>query len=478
MRYLLLIILIAILAPIPAKALTASDVQKYVDEKIAVQNISTASEVAELKSQLEFEVNRIIDKGHLEPAYFELGIIGSIIVGGNMGEQVYALATAIPYLTPATQTRLKTFLSQEIRNYDPTAKGIEHCDSGWGNCEMTGNRREYFQIPTSPAPDPIKANVYPEPSTPVENIYAVWGYAYYTNDWSFIGTTLQGTRWDKIKALFNKIPATPTRYGEIIGAIGYARILDHYNQRSDTTYQQALSKIASGMTASTNMQTLLTASYQKFLIPGGHDWAFTVFHYLRQQNASGAFFAPELGRYLRDHALESVRKVVTVNPNPADPPAIESYWPTWYLTRGPYPRIRPWVGHYGENHMLTPDTPWAIFMIQAYVYNKDGPSLLSYLSSPYNVGDTYHISKSVATLEAFGERCWQNIQTGSSNCAAAVCPNDLNSDGERDLTDYSIMAANFFKNPITDSKADINSDGSVDLTDYSLLAKDFLESCN
>jgi hypothetical protein len=51
---------------------------------------------------------------------------------------------------------------------------------------------------------------------------------------------------------------------------------------------------------------------------------------------------------------------------------------------------------------------------------------------------------------------------------------DINEDGIVDLTDYSILAGNFFKTTPSNPRADINVDGIVDMSDYSLLAKNFL----
>lgn len=56
-----------------------------------------------------------------------------------------------------------------------------------------------------------------------------------------------------------------------------------------------------------------------------------------------------------------------------------------------------------------------------------------------------------------------------STCA----PTDINKDGLTDLTDYSILAADFFKSTPTNPRSDINLDGIVDITDYSLLVSHF-----
>lgn len=471
----------------PVKALTTTDAQKYALEKLKV-NSTEVDKVPDLKARLEFEINRMIDRGHLKPAYFEVGIIGSFILWGYPGEEPYILSLALPYLTVATQTRLKTFLAQEVRAYDPTSKGFEHCTDGWGSCELTGNRREFYHIPTSPDPEPITANIYPPPTVPTEAIYMMWSYAENTGDWSFISTATppSGTRWNALKSLFSAIPATPTRYGQITGALGYLRLLEHYNLQSDPTYQQALNIITAGMNAGLDFRAFVDASYQSFINYGvGHDWGFTPFHFLRRSNAVGAQFAPEIGRYLGDNALNSVKTVVQFNPNQAQTgqqPAIESHWPTWFPTRGTFPLIRPWVGHYGENHRVTPDTSWAVFMIDAYVFNQSGTNLYKHLSSPSTVGDLYYIQNVVATIEGYGQKCWQNIKTGAVSCSGAptatACQKaDINQDSLVDLSDYTILVANFLKTSPANPRADINTDGLVDISDYSSLVSNFLKSC-
>ncbi len=59
-----------------------------------------------------------------------------------------------------------------------------------------------------------------------------------------------------------------------------------------------------------------------------------------------------------------------------------------------------------------------------------------------------------------------------------LCSNaDINQDRVVDLSDYSILVANYLKSPMTNQRADINRDGVTDLTDYSLLASQFFRTC-
>ncbi len=67
--------------------------------------------------------------------------------------------------------------------------------------------------------------------------------------------------------------------------------------------------------------------------------------------------------------------------------------------------------------------------------------------------------------------------TPTPTATASVCNQDINEDGVIDLSDYSILVANFLKSPITHPRSDINRDGVVDLSDYSMLATRFLRAC-
>ncbi len=68
--------------------------------------------------------------------------------------------------------------------------------------------------------------------------------------------------------------------------------------------------------------------------------------------------------------------------------------------------------------------------------------------------------------------------SGSPDATVSPSPiacniSDINIDGITDLTDYSILVANFFMAPPSVTRTDINGDGIVDITDYSLLVADF-----
>ncbi|HMO51367.1 MAG TPA: hypothetical protein PKE26_08870 [Kiritimatiellia bacterium] len=400
-----------------ASAVTTNDARRITRERLwHRQPLHHAS--ADLRAELDDEITRLLDRhdaaGRLKPSYFSIGITGSWILHGYPGEQAYILADALPFLSTTTQARVKAYLHAEIRARDPTSIAFEHCDGGWGSCQMTGNRREYFSIPTSPNPDPITPNLWPPPAVQPEGLYMIWRYCDRTEDWAFISTNSPptGDRWNRMNAMFNAIPNPPTRYGHLAAAIGYARILEHYGFTNGAPYTTALERVHAGMLAGANFSVWVDASYNAFVY-GTHDWAWTPFHYLRNQNAVGAMLAPEVGRFLGEFAYSHVYRRTTRNPNEGQPGelyAIESIWNGWYLTRGPYAPLIAWMGYYGENHMVTPDTPWALFMTHAWVYGESGDELRRWLDVPYNIGDLFHIQRLTATIGAYSDPVWSAVQ--------------------------------------------------------------------
>jgi len=412
-------VLLFVLSWAPAAAVDEAAARRYALERLAVRDLRAPA--ANLQAELERDILRFLDlaerSGRPGPAYFEIGVVGSYMLWGNPGETAYVMAEALPYLGPVAQGRVRAFLASMVRAADPTEIAFEHC-GGWGACELRPPRREFYLLPMPPDPQPLRPNVWPPPAVPAETIYMLWRYADATGDWDFISSSRppSGARWQRLRNLFQAIPATPTRYGEIAGAIGWLRLLERFGLTGDSTYAAALAKIRAGLAAGNPFSRFLDAANRRFIGPHHHDWSFPPFHWHRDQNAIGTFFAPEIGRFLADYSLEDVRRRVSFNPRegqPGEPNAIEAHWPEWYLYRGEYPPTEKWTSHYGENHMVTPDVPWALFMIHAYVYNEPGEQLSAYLDVPYAVGDLCHWQRLVATIQAYGVKAWVPLSGGA-----------------------------------------------------------------
>jgi hypothetical protein len=399
-------------------------------ERYAMQRLQVVEALrpasSDLAEELEGEVKAILDArsadGFLRPLYLEIGIRNAFSLFGNSAEEAFVLSEALPYVSSSLQSQIREYLKVKLADHDPTLheQAFRQGESNYGSRPLDGNRREYFSIPTAPDPEPLEFNVWPPVNPPAETLYMLWRYADATGDWDYLGgagAAPSGERFDRLKALFAAVPDTPTRYGEIAAAIGYARILQHYDLSSDPAYARALSIVGAGIGAGTDFDAFLDLANTLFIADHGHAWSFPPFHYALH-GPIGIHFAPEIGRLLRDNALEAVRARVTENPlegQDGQYNAIEARWPEWYLVRGEYPPTRhfPPRYHYGENHMVTPDIPWALYMVHAYVYEEDAPTLRRYIDVPYGRGDLCHIQRLVAAIQAHGCKVWCSSSVGS-----------------------------------------------------------------
>lgn len=64
-----------------------------------------------------------------------------------------------------------------------------------------------------------------------------------------------------------------------------------------------------------------------------------------------------------------------------------------------------------------------------------------------------------------------------SSGSSDACKADINQDSVTDLTDLSILVANFFSPNPTNPRADITGNGVIDLADYTILLREFFQPC-
>ena len=128
--------------------------------------------------RLETEVNKVVSAGNLNPGYYNMGQFlprALKTAFENPGETLQTLTRAYPYLSPAAQQGLRTYLRQQFAEYfNPTM----YARKGWAE----GTPREAIAYPTdisnSFATQPKRNGVsgwswmYPQ-----NNFYALWKYA-------------------------------------------------------------------------------------------------------------------------------------------------------------------------------------------------------------------------------------------------------------------------------------------------------------
>ena len=138
-----------------------------------------APSIAELKSRLETEVQKIIAAGHLRPGYYNTGMFSFFEFDDyfdNPGDTLYTLSRAYPYLSDNLKAQTRNYLRNEFQAYfDPTM----YSTIGWVN----GAAREAMPLPPdilfSLADNPARIRSGPRFTWeyPQHNFYAMWKYA-------------------------------------------------------------------------------------------------------------------------------------------------------------------------------------------------------------------------------------------------------------------------------------------------------------
>jgi hypothetical protein len=100
---------------------------------------------------------------------------------------------------------------------------------------------------------------------------------------------------------------------------------------------------------------------------------------LRTQPSRYLFLSPELGRLVRDHALDAATELYQRY--------VEHLRPTWYLAWGPL-SYDAW-----ETSIDRPNNSWAVFCARAMIFNDDSSKLSRYLDLPCCKADLYYIQK-------------------------------------------------------------------------------------
>ena len=143
---------------------------------------------ADLRAKLDEEIQKMIAAGHLKPGLFKSNI-GDDTLAGNIpaamdqgifyfsspGDTIWALVRALPYVSSATQTQLRSYIQSEMASFSiATYAYVGHVE---------GTSRQAAVVP----PDYIAAfNNFPKQTTvvnnypwyfPMMNFYAAWKYA-------------------------------------------------------------------------------------------------------------------------------------------------------------------------------------------------------------------------------------------------------------------------------------------------------------
>lgn len=348
-----------------------------------------ANPPADLVDRLRREVRNLVSANdHLMPFYLERGFTQSylwpydtpnppgppsIIYGshGNAywhdpGELLYSMALAYPYLDASLQASVKQYMAKEMATYPPL-QNLPYSDPArdWLH---KGVPRESYDVPFR-----AQLNNWPPHAATMSTLYALWLWSKNTGDWSYAQA-----HWSEATALFNSRRTDMSDYySDIAGAIGYARLAQHFSNAN--AFNTGLQAAVNAMQTGTNLTAFIDYARTHYLDPPDRatGWYLPVFYGM----------TPEVGLYLREQTNGQAQSHIA---------SIEGgdglRW--WYLTRaGTHAEA-------GETSYVAPSAAWSHFLAHAYIVGDGQETLRKWLDRPWGRGDLYSIQKIVATIQA------------------------------------------------------------------------------
>jgi outer membrane protein assembly factor BamB len=373
---------------------------------VSTQSTMSPLTQAELSERLEAEIQKILVAGPLRPGYHSAGFMDYFGTGGsglertfgdifnyfqNPADTVYTLLLAYPYLNPAMQQQVKTYLQNYYGpggSYDFT----KFVDVGWG----TGTAREVFDIPLeisdlwgqpylppyNPSTTPICGWCGYWQNYPPFGFYAAWQYARIVgnNDSSFAKGIFDSMS-NKLEAPLSDYTFSIRPYWLNLYIAGYKGYLELQNlagypqdQNILTIYQSLLDLRVSSFSKDTPYPPLVV------------DGQFTIESY---NNALAIarnfmFLTPELADYLNQHLYSQAQEAITEYNEVA---------PYWFVSK--------FDDSFGEGTLQHLYDPPALFQAKAYILKQPYEELVKWLDVPaFYRGDLFYIQNLAAALNA------------------------------------------------------------------------------
>ncbi len=336
-----------------------------------------------LKQRLATEIQKMIQAGHLRPGLAVLSIAGNARsrVGDNLADYwsnpadtILVLTLAYPYLSASLQQSLQTYLQNEFTHYSP----CEYTHIGWA----TGAARETYILPPEITDDLANhpASMWstfdfvgwtgPDWKWTPQTFYALWKYAQTFGNAQTIFNTCKDLLWTPPSdAILAEYPFAHNAW--IAGYTGYLELQKLAGQTEDADKRATLNRLLA-----------LRASNFSKDNPWGPDG------YNDGQTLSVArnfmFMTPELGGYLRAHALQKIQAAFN---------EYKTVAPYWFVTR--------FEATYDEGVTQPIYDYSAMFAAKAMIFQDSREELARYLDVPaFARGDLAYIYNLILTIQA------------------------------------------------------------------------------
>ncbi len=387
----------------------AQTYNSYVWQYLNPQNISGADD---LKTKLDVEVNKVITAGHLAPFYTIYGKASPRFDWYHPYDTVYTLSLAYPYVSASTQTAIRTYLQNEMRNYP-----IWYQNPNVWNFPIlpvnVGTGREADNFPPSQKASDFGALAWGYKDYPhLFGLYALWLYAQNTGDWTYINNN-----WTNITNFYNAYRGEVSRYyTSIAGAIGMARMARQKTASDSAMLTTATNDINAGLTNGKNFTTFGQNIENLFSWQGMGGWVYTRrYFYMGWQFLD---ISPEIGRYMYDDtALKGLVLGTSSTSDYSLDTALYRYH-VWWMGQAPYFNVV-----YGEDSQTPPILKAMIFPVKSWVQKESATQLRQYVDVPDAlIGDYYYMQNLTRTIESSGTECWTDINTNTTACTNGTNP--------------------------------------------------------
>jgi uncharacterized repeat protein (TIGR01451 family) len=337
-----------------------------------------------LKQRLADEVQSIIAAGHLRPGFGLNGGFSALarsVVGDNLTDYwhnpldtLLVLTRAYPHLSPTLQQQVKTYLQNEFDSYSPCA----YTHVGWS----TGAGREAFDLPPEVAADlpnnpPTMWSTYgfvgwtgPDWKWTPHTFYALWKYAQSFGNARALFDACRDRLWTPPSdAVLAEYPFAHNAW--IAGLYGYLQLQQLAGYPPDAATQSTLNRLMALRVSAFNKDNPYG--------PDSHNWGQTL-----AVARNFIFLTPELGQYLRDHALGQVQTAYDEYTHDA---------PYWFVTN--------YEATYNEITLQHLYDYNALFAVKATILDSPREELARYLDVPaFARGDLFYIQNLILALEA------------------------------------------------------------------------------
>jgi hypothetical protein len=347
--------------------------------------VVTGANASDMVGRLQEEIQKVLNAGRLTPQrayYADVGTGEEYWQYMQPGRIITTLAWAYPYLTPAQQTSVKSYVAGELADatHAPWAASPMPVTSGTTRRELSPLNRVTFFTPGFATNQPS-----------VHTIYGLWLYGWRTGDWALI----QGY-WSTIKSMYSARSAQGDIYGTMGAHVAMARLADKFGDSATrtTALSNLQTQLISGLTLS-NIESRVSSKYWPEMYtsrraPGVYQgWMFL--------NLS-----PEVGRYLHDNV-----SAATLARNTSG----KSQYPLWWLRIPSY--FTRWTGDEGIG--IPTEMMGMVMPVERWVAQTGASALADYMrSGPTAIGDCYWLESLVLAIEATGSTAWTDVRTGAT----------------------------------------------------------------